>query len=102
LTPDVVVRESERLDFGQLRFVRKRRQDEAQLLQRHVEHVHPVALPIVGLRPPELLQPADFSRRTGGRPSLAPPAGLALRAGTFKPAATPGRNAAEIRFSERN
>ena len=39
--PDVVVGEAQRLDLGQLRLVGEGGQHQPQLLQRHVQHVHP-------------------------------------------------------------
>ena len=49
--PDVVVGEPQGLDLGQLRLVRKGGQDQAELLQGAVQHLHPVALTVIGLGP---------------------------------------------------
>ena len=94
--PDVVVGEPQRLDLRQLRLVRKSRQHEPQLFEGHVEHVHPVALAVVGLRAPKLLYPGHFSRSSGRRPSLASSSGLPLRSGALEPAAASSRYSSEI------
>lgn len=47
--PNVVVRELERFDFRQFRVVRVRGQHAPESVQRFVQHVHPVAFPVVGL-----------------------------------------------------
>ena len=47
--PDVVVGEPQGLDLGQLGLVRKGGQDQTELLQGAVQHLHPVALTVIGL-----------------------------------------------------
>lgn len=54
--PDVVVREPQRLYLRQLRVLRECGQDAAQFVQRLVQHVHAVPLPVVRLLAPVLLQ----------------------------------------------
>ena len=65
--PNVVVGESQRLDLGQLRLVGEGRQDHPQLLEGHVEHVHAVALAIIGLGPAQPLQPLHLAGTARGR-----------------------------------
>ncbi len=69
--PDVVVGESQRLDLGQLCLVWKCGQHVPQLLQCHVEHVHAVALAVVGLCAADALQTGDLGGSTAGQAGRA-------------------------------
>lgn len=46
---NVVVRKAQRFDFGEFSVLRKCGQRQAQLFERIVQHVHSIALAIVGL-----------------------------------------------------
>ena len=94
--PDVVVGESEGFDLGQFCLVRKCRQDESQFFEGHVQHVHAVALAVVGLCPSQLFDLRDFGWSSGRASSLAASAGLSLRPRSLEAAAASGRNTAQL------
>ena len=61
--PDVVVCEAQRLDFREFGLFGESRKDGAEAIQGVVEHMHPVALAVVGFDAARLLD-ADQLRRT--------------------------------------
>ena len=63
--PDVVVCEAQSFDLGEFGLFGESRQDGAEAIQCVVQHVHPVALAVVGFDAARLLD-ADQLRRTPG------------------------------------
>lgn len=61
--PNVIVRESQRLDLRELRVLRKRGQCHPQAFQSVVQGVHPMTLAIVRLHSPISLQSQHLSAR---------------------------------------
>lgn len=71
--PDVVVSEAQGFDFGEFGVVGEGRQDAAEFIQRGVEVVHAVPLPVVGFHPTAPFEGVKQSFGPRPRTAASPP-----------------------------